>query len=159
MYAAVSVLLVDELLLQYYGFWVSRSLLMRWVLDTSLVTKQGMQICGLCKFHELLFFLKSKLICGSHGTIYYTCLKFNHPYFRAAVTAIGMLKIQKCLYSVCLTMLKLFVSPVPSCLLKHFLLVCLWSLLVPYVTASHLDCFCATWRSDFCHGHTSWEET
>lgn len=64
----------------------------------------------------VVFFLKSKLICGSNDTIYHMYLKFNCPYFRAAVTAIGMLKVQKCLYCVCLKMLK-FVYSVPSCLL------------------------------------------
>lgn len=70
---------VDELLLQCNRLWIlgkQFSLLTKWMLDTLLVTKWGIQMYGLSKFSEP-FLLKSKLIWGSYGTRYLVCSKIK----------------------------------------------------------------------------------
>ena len=93
-HAAVSVMSVDELLLQCNSLWIlgkQFALLTKWMLGALLVRKWGMQIYGPCKFSEP-FLLKSKLIWGSYSTMYLVYSKIKTSLSQSSCHGSGKVK-------------------------------------------------------------------
>lgn len=154
----LSVMSVDELLLQRNSLWVLSkqfALLTKWTLGTLLVRKWAMQIYGLCKFSEP-FLLKPKLIWGSYSTMYLAYSNIKTGLAQSSCHSGGKVKDLEGSLSYRAEVLHFF-SSLPSHSISCLFVCCLSFCLI--LQPIQLDYFHGTRRSGFsCHGHTSWEE-